>query len=220
MVRFWDAIEQEAQESHEQDFLQERAYLLAQNVLQGRLDKEALATISEKDPACVREAAKIIGQMESMRDALTASATEEPLDKLRRETMNQIFGTADVGMGSVDDERESNAEAQAESESDDTLIGDSVTFVPPTAHQDQEVANDNETVVENEDDEFFIETPGAKIIHLFQRAKWPAAMTAVAAAIGFHTSNQRRCFLFTRGHPCRKRSYSQRRVRGRARPLF
>ena len=185
MVRFWDAIEQEAQESHEQDFLQERAYLLAQNVLQGRLDKEALATISEKDPACVREAAKIIGQMESMRDALTASATEEAIDKLRRETMNQIFGTADVGMGSVDDERESNAEAQAESESDDTLLGDSVTFVPPTAHQDQEVANDNETVVENEDDEFFIETPGAKIIHLFQRAKWPAAMTAVAAAVGF-----------------------------------
>ena len=76
MVRFWEAIEQEAQEAHQQDFLQERAYLLAQNVLQGRLGKEALAKISEKDPACVQEAAKIIGQMESMRDALTVSATK------------------------------------------------------------------------------------------------------------------------------------------------
>ena len=184
MVRFGMPSSKRHKNHTSKIFCKNEPILLAQNVLQGRLDKETLATISEKDPACVREAAKIIGQMESMRDALTASATEEPLDKLRRETMNQIFGTADVGMGSADDERESNAEAQAESESD-TLIGDSVTFVPPTAHQDQEVANDNETVVENEDDEFLLKRSSAKIIHLFQRAKWPAAMTAVAAAIGF-----------------------------------
>ena len=181
MVRFWEAIEQEAQETHQQDFLQERAYLLAQNVLQGRLDQEALAKISEKDPQCVQEAAKIIGQMESMRDSLTLSATQEPLDELRKATMNQLFGTAETALEEEENEAQDISESMIEERVD--AEEDNITLVPPVPEQEIEVANDNEIL--DDDDDFVLQTPGAKVIQLFGRVKIPAAITAIAAAIGF-----------------------------------
>ena len=79
-------------------------------------------------------------------------------------TMNQIFGTAETA---VEEEENEAEDIKQRANQTRRCRGDSVTFVPPTAHQDQEVANDNETVVENEDDEFFIETPGAKSFTFF-----------------------------------------------------
>ena len=93
VVNFWHAVESEAQENHDEEFLQERAYLLAQNVLQGRMRREALDAVAKRDPACVREAAKIIGHMESVRSDLEHQASAEPLDELRHQTMTQLFGT-------------------------------------------------------------------------------------------------------------------------------
>jgi hypothetical protein len=183
MVRFWESIEQEVQSAHEEDFLQERAYLLAQNVLQGRLDKDALEKVSLKDPTCVQEAAKIIGQMESVRDVLTTSAQQEPLDDLRKETMNQLFGAPETGLYLPDQDADSILDEQIESIEDDSQIYAPMAFIPPLPEQADVVANDD-GFDEQEDDDFKIETPGAKIIHLFKKAKWPAVATAAAAAVG------------------------------------
>ena len=62
MVRFWESIEQEAQSAHEEDFLQERAYLLAQNVLQGRLDKDALESSASKTPPACKKRPKSLAK--------------------------------------------------------------------------------------------------------------------------------------------------------------
>jgi hypothetical protein len=186
IVHFWESIEQEAQAVHQEDFLQERAYLLAQNVLQGRLDKDALEKLSLKDPTCVQEAAKLIGQMESVRDVLTASAQQEPLDELRKETMNQIFGVPETGLFLPDQDADSILDEQIESIEDDSQFNAPLAFIPPLPDQAAAVANDNALgePMDEDDEDLGFETPGAKVVHLFKKAKWPALATAAAAAIG------------------------------------
>ena len=213
VVDFWHQIEADAQESHEEEFLQERAYLLAQNVLQGRLQREALETIAQRDPACVREAAKIIGQMESVRNDLETQAVKEPLDELRHSTMTQLFGSAEVveepnvmfdetfvtDTREVITEEEIISERNITSEPHDASEQDVEELVippvplpediqknidPATAANDDGIeASEPQTDLEDDDD-FVLVTPGAKVIQLFKKVKVPAVATAVAAAVG------------------------------------